>query len=182
MQFRAAQPLSLAIEVYLSGISSRQEVERHLTALADAYTPHWVHRINNPGKTFVKIQSNAPAIHRRDVDDRPDYLQPLTEDHRGGYLGELVTGFNDPDHPLGGAARHRWNPMHTHGFTARMTETLLFQDKQQQEGQVISEHAYPVAHVPVLPADPHPEAPVFRLPAETSRMHWSSSLYEELAS
>lgn len=151
----------------MTGVSTRQDIERHLTALADACSTHWTHRISDRQTAFVKIESHAPTVHQRDVEYRAGdgaYLGSLTEDHRGGYIGELVTGFNDPDR-LGGPVSGDWNPMHSHGFTALLRETLLYQDREEWRKQVVSERDYPVAHVPIPSPTPR------LLPAEISRLN-----------
>lgn len=192
-QFREVQPLFLALDIHLSGPTTRQQIQHHLTSLADVYTPHWTHHISVPGANFIHILTPAPAFHQFDILDRAgdgDFLGPLTSEHAGGWIATLSAGYDDPDPLEGLAGGDPDDPMHHHGFTARISETLLWRGREEGDPRPIWEHVYPMRHVPVPAADPEGEdaprwvdefAGEFRLMQYEQRLRRPRRLTEETA-
>jgi hypothetical protein len=176
IQYRDVQPLFLAVEVELSGISTRQDVRRYATALAHVYGEHWSHRISDPNAAFAIIHAYAATCHQRDIDDRAGdgaFLGPLTEDYRGGYTAELLVGHDDPNPPPGQAGGN-WNSFNRwHGFTIRIDETLRYKGLDDGHPHLVYEQAYPMENVPIPPVDPvRQAAPLPHLSADVLRDHF----------
>lgn len=125
---------------------------------------------------FVELHAFAPSIHQRDIDERTGeaaVAEPLTEDHRGGYCAQLITGHDDPN-PAPGRAGGDLNHFNLwHGFTARIDETLRYKGEEDGHPQLISDVAFPMTHIPIPPVDPVREQPTIgRLPPDMLRDHF----------
>lgn len=164
-----SQPLFLSLDIQLRGVTTRQEIQQHLTALADVYSTHWTHHPSHSGAEFVKILTRAPTLHQFDIDDRAgdgDLLGPLTDEHAGGWVAALSAGYDDPDPAGGVAGGNPDDPMHPSGFTARIMETLLWRGREEGDPRTIWECAYPMAQVPIPARDPRMRAGMGRLGGE----------------
>lgn len=141
----------------MSGITTRQQIQQYITALADVYTTHWTHHPSAAGANFTRILARAPALHQFDIQDRAgdgDFLGPLTSEHAGGWIASLSAGYDDPNPIDGLAGGNPHDPMHHDGFTARISETLLRRAREEGEPRPVWEHVYPMRNVPVPAVDP----------------------------